>query len=415
MTSSTTSAPSATAAAVSENAAAGGPADAAPAPLLTRRKLTFHPLIVAGVHRLTADAVEVIFTVPEQLAGEFDYLPGQHVAVRMTRDGREIRRSYSLCAPMGRGELHIAVKVEPGGIFSTFANSELAIGDTVEVMTPQGSFTSRIDPGSTAHIGAVAAGSGITPIMALATSVLSSAPHARFTLVYSSRTADTVMFVDQLADLKDRFLNRLSIHHVLTREQRFAPVHTGRLSPEHLDTVFDRLVPPDTIDEWFLCGPVELVAELRTALTSRGTAPLDIHVELFTTGALRREVLPAAGSAPAAGDRSATYDVIPPRAGGAPADLKAGEADVTMTLTGQTARFRCGVDERILDAALRVRSDTPFSCTGGVCGTCRAKLVSGTVDMEFNYALEPDEIEAGYILTCQAVCTSDHVQVDYDA
>jgi ring-1,2-phenylacetyl-CoA epoxidase subunit PaaE len=386
---------------------AGGAARGNAAPLLPKRRLAFHPLTVSGINRLTADAVEVVFAVPIELADEFAYLPGQHVAVRLQRDGREIRRSYSLCAPAGGGELHIAVKVEAGGIFSTFANSELAVGDEVEVMTPQGSFTVAVDPASTLHVAAVAAGSGITPIMALATAVLGGSPHTTFTLVYSSRTAEQVMFLDELADLKDRFLGRLAVHHVLTREQRLSPVHSGRLSPERLDVLFDRILPPATVDEWFLCGPVDLVTELRQQLTGRGTETARIHVELFTTGALRREVLPA----PAVG--SAADGVILDR--GTIPDLKSGEASVTMTLTGQTATVRCGAGERVLDAALRVRPDTPFSCTGGVCGTCRARLVSGTVEMDVNYALEPDEIAAGYILTCQAACTSPSVEVDYDA
>lgn len=378
-------------------------------PLLRRRKLTFHPLVVAAINRLTADAVEVVFAVPPEFADELDYLPGQHVAVRMQHEGRELRRSYSLCAPAGGGELHIAVKVEPGGIFSTFANSGLAVGDTVEVMTPQGSFTVHPNASSTAHIAAIAAGSGITPIMALATAVLTEAPGTTFSLIYSSRSADAVMFVDELADLKDRFLGRFELHHVLTREQRFSPIHTGRLDAERLGVLFDRIVPPAGVDEWFLCGPVELVTQVREQLTGRGIAPFAIHVELFTTGALRREVLPA--SEPLPPPNGARAD----RAGSVIPDLASGEAAVTMTLGGQTATLKCGPDERILDAALRVRADTPFSCTGGVCGTCRAKLKSGTVDMEFNYALEPDEIDAGYILTCQAVCTSDAVEVDYDA
>lgn len=369
-------------------------------PLLKRRKLTFHPLAVRAINRLTADAVEIVFTVPEDLADEYHYLPGQHVAVRAHHDGKEIRRSYSLCAPVGDGELHIAVKVEPGGIFSTFANSELAVGDSIDVMTPQGSFTTAIDPASRAHIAAIAAGSGITPIMALATAVLTGAPHATFTLLYSSRSAEQVMFVDQLADLKDRFPARIAIHHVLTREQRFSPVHSGRLDGDRLEAIFDRVVLPTTVDEWFLCGPVDLVTQVRGQLTARGIAPGSVHVELFTSGAERREVLP---SGPASGSAHA----IP--------DLKAGDATVTMTLTGQTATVVCAGGERILDAALRVRADAPFSCTGGVCGTCRARLVSGTVEMDVNYALEPDEIEAGYILTCQAECTSDRVEVDYDA
>ena len=362
-------------------------------PLLRRRRLAFHPLQVAAINRLTADAVEIVFAVPDVLADEFDYLPGQHIAVRAHHDGREIRRSYSLCAPVGGGELHIAVKVEPGGIYSTFANSELAVGDTVEVMTPQGSFTIAADPRSRAHIAAVAAGSGITPVMALATAVLTGSPAATFTLIYASRTADQVMFVDQLADLKDRFPRRFSMHHVLSRERRFSPVHSGRLDPERLDVLFDRLVRPTAVDEWFLCGPVDLVQTVRAHLTARGTDPADIHVELFTTGELRRTPAPSPSSVP---------------------DLTAGSHRITLTLTGRTSTVPCGDDERILDAALRSRSDVPFACAGGVCGTCRAKLVSGTVEMVSNYALEPDELAAGYVLTCQSVPTSDEVTVDYD-
>ncbi len=366
----------------------------ATAPLLRRRRLTFHALDVAAINRLTADAVEIVFAVPPDLKDEFDYLPGQHIAVRAHHDGREIRRSYSLCAPFDGTELRIAVKVEPGGIYSTFANSELAVGDTVEVMTPQGSFTSAIDAASDAHIAAVAAGSGITPVMALATAVLTGAPSARFTLVYSSRSADQVMFVDRLADLKDRFPERLAVHHVLSREQRLSPIHSGRLNPERLDVLFDRLVWPATVDEWFLCGPVDLVQVVRAHLTARGTAPADIHVELFTAGEAPRDVSPASSPPP---------------------NLEKGGHRITLTLTGRTSTVSCGMDERVLDAALRVRSDAPFSCTGGVCGTCRAKLVSGSVEMETNYALEPDEVDAGYILTCQSVPTSDEVEVDYDA
>ncbi|HET8588613.1 MAG TPA: 1,2-phenylacetyl-CoA epoxidase subunit PaaE [Nakamurella sp.] len=365
---------------------------APPAPLLPRRRLAFHPLTVAAINRLTADAVEIVFAVPDELADQYHYLPGQHIAVRAHHAGREIRRSYSLCAPVGGGELRIAVKVEPGGIYSTFANSELAVGDTVDVLTPQGSFTTSVAPESTAHIAAVAAGSGITPVMALATAVLTGAPGTTFTLIYASRTADQVMFVDRLADLKDRFPQRFSVHHVLSREQRLAPVHSGRLDPERLDVLFDRLVLPATVDEWFLCGPVDLVQVVRSHLTARGTDPADIHVELFTTGERPRTPTPQAAS-PATGRRG-------PR--------------VTLTLAGRSSSVVCGVDERILDAALRSRSDVPFSCAGGVCGTCRAKLRSGTVEMATNYALEPDELAAGYILTCQSVPTSEAVEVDYD-
>lgn len=395
MTSSPTGAPTNTASASAQGAA---PANQA-APLLPRRKLTFHPLRVAEINPLTADAVEVVFAVPDELAGEFDYRSGQHVAVRIQRDGAEVRRSYSLCAPPGGGTLHIAVKVEQGGIFSTYATSELKVDDVVEVMTPQGSFTVHPEQTSRAHIGAIAAGSGITPIMALARTVLGEAPDTTFTLVYSSRSANDVMFLDQLADLKDRYPARLAVHHVLTRQQQLAPVKSGRLTAERLNELFDRLVPAETVDEWFLCGPIDLVTEARRNLQERGAEPARVHVELFSTGALRRTVRPAAKPA-----RTGSID-----------DLRLGEAAVTMTLGGSTSAVVCGNDERILDAALRLRPDAPFACTSGICGTCRAKLIDGTVEMDADYALEPDELAAGYILTCQSVCTSAKVTINYDA
>lgn len=360
-----------------------------------RRKLEFHALRVKRITGLTADSVEIVFDVPDSLIDAYDYLPGQHVAVRHHHQGAEIRRSYSLCAPAGNGELHIAVKAEPGGIYSTFATTTLQVGDLVEVMTPQGSFTSRLDPRSRAHVAAVAAGSGITPVLALASGLLASSPSSTFTLIYASRSAEQVMFIDALADLKDRYPARLSVHHILSREQRQSPVHSGRLDPEKLGTMLDRIVPPATVDEWFLCGPVELVRLVRSELIHRGSDPALVHVELFATG----------------------DDPAPrPRPDRPAADSRGPQTTITLTLDGltSTATTPRGGGERILDAALRARSDVPFACAGGVCGTCRAMLVQGTVEMASNYALEPDEIAAGYILTCQATPTADAIVVDYD-
>jgi ring-1,2-phenylacetyl-CoA epoxidase subunit PaaE len=366
---------------------------------LPRRRLRFHPLPVRAVNRLTDDAVEIVLTIPRELADEYDYLPGQHVAVRHHLDGTEIRRSYSLCAAPGNGELRIAVKAEPGGIYSTYATTDLAVQDTVEVMTPQGSFTSRLAADSHAHIAAVAAGSGITPVMALAAGVLAASPTSTFTLIYASRSADQVMFVDALADLKDRYPARVAVHHVLSREQRQSPVHSGRLDPEKLSTVLDRIVRPSTVDEWFLCGPVELVQSVRAELITRGSDPALVHVELFTTG---QDQLPR-NRPEKSPDRLPDIENRP-------------QVTITLTLDGRTSTVSTpvGGGERILDAALRSRSDVPFACAGGVCGTCRARLREGTVEMATNFALEPDELAAGYILTCQSEPTSDAVTVDYD-
>lgn len=356
----------------------------------------FHTLAVADVRPLTAASVEVTFAVPDELRAEYDYLPGQHVALRAHVGGRELRRSYSLCRPPSAGRLSVAIKRDLGGAFSTWATSELRPGDEIDVMSPQGTFT--LDPARTAgrHIAGIAAGSGITPLMALASSVLSGSPDSRFTLLYTNRTAIDVMFLEELADLKDRYPSRLALHHVLSREQRSAPLLSGRIDEDRLRRMLDALVPPETVDEWFLCGPFELVQLCRDVLEEYGVPRDRVHFELFTTG-----------------------DPVEPRGDvGRPVVVHDGErtAEIEFTLDGMTSTVSTPVDanESVLNAALRVRPDVPFACTGGVCGTCRARLVSGDVRMTENYALEPEELERGYVLTCQSHPLTDRVVVDYD-
>lgn len=364
-------------------------------PTPERRRARFHPLEVREVRPLTADAVEVTFTVPDDLAGEYDYLPGQYVALRAHLDGEELRRSYSLCRPPQRGSLSVGIKRDVGGRFSSWAQTELRPGDRLDVMSPQGTFTTRLDDLADAHVAGIAAGSGITPLVALATAVLARSDASRFTLVYSNRSTPDVMFLDELADLKDRYPARFALHHVLSRERRAAPLLSGRLDDERLHRILTSLVLPATVDEWFLCGPIDLVARTRRALDDLGVAADRVHFELFTTGE--------------GDDRT-------PRAPIAVRDDEPVHA-IDFTLDGQSSTVSSPVAAResILDAALRVRSDVPFACAGGVCGTCRARLVSGSVAMRENYALEPDELENGYVLTCQSHPTSDHVVVDYDA
>ncbi|GAA1646827.1 hypothetical protein GCM10009806_14730 [Microbacterium flavum] len=344
---------------------------------------------------LTADAIEVTFAVPDHLDGEFDYLPGQHVALRADLDGAEVRRSYSLCRPPERGSVSVAIKRDQGGRFSTWALSELSPGMTLDVMSPQGSFTSALDSVAGAHVAGIAAGSGITPIMALAGAVLSRSATSRFSLVYTNRSTTDVMFLDELADLKDRYPTRLAIHHVLSGEQRSAPLLSGRIDEDRLQRIFADLLHPGTVDEWFLCGPFGLVQLCRDTLASAGVDAAHVRYELFTTGETRRADDPAR-----------------------PVLVRADEpvVSIAFTLDGQAARVQSPVSahETILAAALRVRPDVPFACAGGVCGTCRARLVDGAVSMTENYALEPDEIARGYVLTCQSHPTSDAVTVDYD-
>jgi ring-1,2-phenylacetyl-CoA epoxidase subunit PaaE len=356
----------------------------------------FHTLAVAEVRPLTAASVEVTFAVPDDLHGEYDYLPGQHVALRATVDGKELRRSYSICRPPTPGRISVAIKRDLGGAFSTWATSELRAGDRIDVMSPQGTFTIDLGALDGVHVAGIAAGSGITPLMALASSVLAASDTSTFTLVYTNRTAIDVMFLEELADLKDRYPSRLALHHVLSREQRSAPLLSGRIDEERLRTILDALLPPDTVDQWFLCGPFELVQLCRDVLETYDVPRSSIHFELFTTGEpgeVRGDV-------------------------GHPVVVHEGEktAEIEFTLDGQTSTVTTPVDanESVLNAALRVRPDVPFACTGGVCGTCRARLLSGDVRMTENYALEPEELEAGYVLTCQSHPLTEKVAVDYD-
>ena len=361
----------------------------------TRRRARFHQLEVAEVRPLTADSVEVTFAVPAELQGEYDYLPGQYVALRANVDGHEVRRSYSICRAPSPGRISVGIKRDLGGLFSVWAHENLTPGDRLDVMSPEGTFTSNLPDLDHAHLAGIAAGSGITPMMALASHVLAASDTSRFTLVYTNRATQDVMFLEELADLKDRYPARLALHHVLSREQRAAPLLSGRIDAEKLDAILDRLVPPATVTEWFLCGPFELVALCRDTLEHRGVPASRIRFELFTT------------------------DADTPRTDrGRPVVTREGDKTVAIefTLDGLSSRVESPVaaNEAILDAALRVRPDVPFACAGGVCGTCRARLIEGSVHMTENYALEPDELERGYVLTCQSHPTSDRVVVDYD-
>lgn len=380
---------------------------------LTKRRASFNALKVAEVRKLTADSVEVTFAIPEELQDDYDYLPGQYVALRATLDGHEVRRSYSICTEPVPGEIRVAIKKDLGGLFSTWANEELAAGDTLEVMNPQGAFTSKMQITSmndaeelaetevaknpNTHLVAFAAGSGITPIMAIAKAVLGASASSSFDLVYANRSAMDVMFAEELGDLKDKFPARLAIHHVLSREQRIAPLMSGRIDEEKLNELLDQIIPVGSTDEWFLCGPFELVQMCRDTLAARGVPAEKIRFELFTTGKPDR---------PAGHQGRAVV-----------ADPGGENVTIEFNLDGQSSRIEspASAGETVLNAALRVRPDTPFACAGGVCGTCRAKVVSGEFEMEENYALEKDEVDNGYVLTCQTRPTSSTLVVDFDA
>ena len=351
-------------------------------------KPVFHPLRVASVEPLTDDSVALTFAVPAELADDYRFVHGQHLTIRGD-DGE--RRSFSICTTPRSGLLRIGVKKLPGGVFSEGVVDTLRVGDELDVMTPAGRFTTTLDPASTKTYVAIAAGSGITPVISIVSTILESEPGAQVMLVYANRTHRTVMFLDDLHDLKDRFPDRFWLVHVLSREQQEVDLFSGRLDGDRLSRILDALMPADGVDEWLLCGPQQMVVDLRQVILDHGVDPHAIHTELF-----HADPVPRVTEVVAAGVE--------------------GAAHVTFKLDGRSSELELRPDDvGVLEAALRVRSDLPFACRGGVCGTCRAKLVEGTVEMDVNYALEPEEIEDGYVLTCQSHPTSARVVLDYDA
>ena len=355
---------------------------------------TFHPLRVSGVEPLTDDSVAITFDVPEELRADYRFIQGQHLTIRAPIVGDDIRRNYSICAPVSSGQLRIAVKRLPGGAFSAYAIQSLRPGDVVDVMTPTGRFFTPLDPANAKHYCAIAAGSGITPMMSIIPTTLETEPASRFTLLYANRTSRSVMFLEELEDLKDRYPDRFHLVHVLSREPQEVELFSGRIDGARLRRFFATILPPDTVDEWFLCGPYAMVRELRETLLAAGVDRRRVHAELFHV-----EATPPT-----------------PRATAEDGAAPAGDAEVTITLDGRRSTFRLPCDGvPVLEAALAIRTDAPYACRGGVCGTCRAKVVEGEVRMDQNWALEPEEIESGYVLTCQSHPKTERLVLDYDA
>jgi ring-1,2-phenylacetyl-CoA epoxidase subunit PaaE len=364
--------------------------------VVTRRGPAFHPLPVAAVTPLTDDSVVVTFAVPDELREDYRFTAGQHLTLRAPGEGRDERRNYSICSSPDSGLLQVAVKRLEGGTFSAYVHDELRPGDVLDVMTPTGHFFADLDPAAERHHVAIAAGSGITPVLSLLTTTLQVEPRSRFTLVYGNRTTASVMFLEELADLKDRYPDRFHLVHVLSREPQEVALFTGRIDTDRLESMLATIMPVESVDEWYLCGPFALVEAARAVLSAHGVDPHHVHFELFFVESeppRRRERPPSVAGADA-GDPT---------------------SNVTVMLDGRTTTLAlANDDEAILDALLRVRADAPYACKGGVCGTCRARLVEGTVEMDRSYALEESEREAGVVLTCQSHPTSAHVVLDYD-
>jgi ring-1,2-phenylacetyl-CoA epoxidase subunit PaaE len=354
----------------------------------------FYPLTVRACTRETVDTVSVSFDVPEELKTLFQFTQGQYLTLRTQIQGEDTRRSYSICTGVHENELRVAIKKVPGGLFSTFANEQLKPGDTLDVMPPQGRFFTELDPAQSRMYVAFAAGSGITPVMSILKTTLHQEPNSRFVLFYGNRSFDRIIFHEQLEELKNLYPSRLSVHHVLSREMLGSDLFYGRINGEKCRAYGKVLFQPDEVDAYFLCGPEEMIFDVKETLEGLDVPASKIHFELFTTPGSKKKVDPMAST------RSANSV----------------DASVTVIQDDMQFDFQLPSDgSTILDAAMRAGADLPFSCKGGVCSTCKAKVLEGEVEMEVCYALEPDELEAGYVLTCQSHPKSKRIVVSFDA
>lgn len=357
---------------------------------------SFVPLEVVSVARLTPDSVVVGL---RNCDPPYSWTAGQHLVLRRHVDGEELRRTYSICASAAgpAGELRIAVKRLEGGAFSEWVNKELQPGDVVEAMAPKGRFTPRLDPQAARRYVAIAAGSGVTPVFSIVSTVLAVEPQSTVALWYGNRTTEDVMFLEEICDLKDRYTDRFEALFFMSREEQEIELLNGRLDAGRVRRLLEELEPPEGVDGgWYLCGPFAMVTEVKRVLLEAGVDPALVHLELFHVD----------GELPRAAREARTARL---------ADQGGRTGSVTVLLNGRATRLRVPFDgEPILDALTRVRSDAPYSCKSGVCGTCRARLVAGTVEMDLSYALEGDETAEGYVLMCQSHPTTDEVRLQVE-
>jgi ring-1,2-phenylacetyl-CoA epoxidase subunit PaaE len=351
----------------------------------------FHRLAVNDLRRESADAISLTFAIPKELADDYSFTPGQYLTLRTMMDGEEVRRSYSICSGPDDRELRIAVKKVDGGAFSSWAADELRAGDELDVMTPTGRFGVASAPAEARTYVGFAAGSGITPILSIVKGVLAREPNSRFFLFYGNRSTVGMLFREALEELKDRFIERLSVFHVISGEEQDIPILHGRLDGAKVRVLLRSLVPAATIDHVFICGPTGMSEDIEATCREIGIAEDRIHVERFVSGL---------------GGKPRPKAIIPASA--------PPKAFASLIIDGKRRDVPVAEGEAILDAALRGGVDLPFACRGGMCSTCRAKLVEGKAEMDVNYSLEPWELKAGFILTCQAKPVSDKVVVDYD-
>lgn len=352
----------------------------------------FHRLTIADIRRETRNSVSLGLRIPDELKKQFVFAPGQYLTLRSTINGEDIRRSYSICSALGEEEMRVGIKHVTGGAFSTYANENLKPGDAIEVMPPDGRFIPDMTARG-AHLLGIAAGSGITPVLSIAKSVLANDPHARVSIVFGNQTSGSVMFAEELEDLKNKYLGRFTLIHILSREAQDVPLLSGRITAEKLRILAQGVLDLGQVDQAFLCGPEGMVSEAKTALTALGMHADKIRTELFT---------PA--------DRRSNWK--PPQDADAAAKII---AQVTATLDGKRHVFTMQAgDENLIEAAARAGIELPYSCKGGMCCTCRCKVESGHADMAQNFSLEEWELKAGFILGCQSRPTTPELTVDFD-
>ena len=360
----------------------------------------FHDLTVARVNPEAAGAVAITFAVPAELQERFAFEPGQFLTLRSTIDGQDVRRNYSICSTRSRygshGELEVGIRPMDGGVFSNWAATQLKAGDTLAVMPPDGRFTIR-KPRALHRVG-FAAGSGITPILSIIASTMEESDSAKFTLVYGNRRMSSVMFNEALQDLKDKYKNRLTLIHVLSRQAQEVPLLEGRIDAAKVQQLIDTLLPAKSMDEVFVCGPEAMIDAVQGALTSAGVRAERIYSERFTSPTLEN-LTPDAR-------RAAVVQPDP--------EAPAGQVQLTVLIDGKSHELAMRTDQHVLDVALSAGLDLPYSCKAGVCCTCRAKVLDGAVVMDKNFTLEADEMAQGFVLSCQARPTSDRLVVSYD-
>lgn len=357
-------------------------------------KIRFHKLKVTDLKKETSDCTSIAFELTNDLKSTFQYKQGQYLTLKTDINGEDVRRSYSLCSSPLDGEMRVAVKKIEDGKFSSFANDDLKVGDILEVMSPMGNFYTDLSPNQAKSYVAFAAGSGITPIMSIIKTTLQTEPDSQFTLLYCNRNIHSIIFKEEIEGLKNQYLNRFQVYHFLTREMQDIPLFNGRFDKEKINEILGRrLVNTSEIDDCFLCGPEDMILGIKSELENRGMNSKKIHFELFTS--------------PDAKKGTVKKKKVKKRDGKV--------SLVTIKDSGSSYQFELSQGtNNILDAALLNGADLPFACKGGVCCTCKAKVIEGKVEMDVNYALEPEEVEQGYILTCQAHPLTEKVVVDFD-